>query len=767
MKIYDTVQAKVSFLSASQEERSYGFWLSVWMGPFFLGAVLAFPTGIAGWFDGLPWAGSVETLVLSVLLPFLAFMGYRFLFLRWSIIFLSALLVLKIIMFVGAPASGWQVKVYPDMTLDEVRQNMWDKEMYETVTSGKWVKTYATRWIGNFSGIFQSPWTQKTQFPIDWFQPSGVAEKNEKEQFDAIHPWINYEGAVILPPGSSLVIVARGVADGALMFLDSTGEKVVVPLAKDYQEARELALHAPTGGSGSVSGKLRFKGKEWSFIPVLVDVNGTVSSSLGRSVLWQYPSALSTSSGKIPFYVFLSWIADIGVSLFFITWGIWATRFLVQEEILSSSLAIFSAVVIILTFVMAPFFTFMIETFYFIDPSKVTNLGFSVVIVSVGFLLWVCWRDDYRSFRSKQIGATVFLLFGPATLIFFSNKWFPQMEQWSLWSQGDDWTSYQNFAYKIVVDGEWLSAGEGVFMMQPLYRYFVGFYHLLFGQSAFVQRMADVWCILGAATLIACLIVRFRLPALIAFLASIAYLMANLIGTFRYRIGEGLVENHAMIFMMLAAWFLYRSCEGAGYYRIILATLFGIIGYWMRQDHLGAIAGLAFLALEPVEGLTGGWQEYWERFKLHWQRIALYWGGGILSVLLICYRNWFLGGPFFPADTRHPSFIGEFERGKFYLILTGDEWPAFPSISGIVVTLGVFVALLALVWRPKFLSNFPLSLGVVFIGLLAPYIFLWTGSYEPRFSIHILPLAILSCAFLLNNIFKNNNLLQRSGWRGN
>jgi hypothetical protein len=91
------------------------------MGPFFLGAVLAFPTGISGWFDGLPWAGSVETLALSVLLPFLAFMGYRFLFLRWSIIFLFALLVLKTIMFVGAPASGWQVKVYPDMTLNEVK----------------------------------------------------------------------------------------------------------------------------------------------------------------------------------------------------------------------------------------------------------------------------------------------------------------------------------------------------------------------------------------------------------------------------------------------------------------------------------------------------------------------------------------------------------------------------------------------------------------------------------------------------------------------
>jgi hypothetical protein len=757
---------KIHFLSACGKPRSNGSWLSLCLGPIFLVAVIALPTGITAWFDGLPWSSSVETLVISVLLPFLVIVGYRFLFLRWSIVFLSVLLILKIAMFIGAPASGWQVKVYPDMTLDEVKQNKWNKEIYETVTSRQWVKTYVTRWIGNFSGILQSPWTQKTQFPMDWFLPEGVAAKNEKEQFEAIHPWINYEGAVFLPPGSSLVIVARGVVDGTLMFHDLTGEKVVVPLAKDYQEARELALHAPTGGRGSVSGKLQFKGKEWSFIPVLVDLNGTVSSRLGRSVLWQNPSELSMSSSTRQLYGLVSWIIDIGVSLFFIAWGVLSFLFLTQEKTLSLPLAIFSVVVIILTFLLEPLYTFVIETFHFIDPSKVTNLGFSVVITGIGFLLWVSWRDDYQSFRPKQIGTTVFLLFGPAMLIFFSNKWLPQIGHWSLWSQGDDWTSYQNFAYKIVVDGQWLNAGEGVFTMQPLYRYFVGFYHFLFGQSAFVQRMADVWCILGAATLIACLIVRFRLPALIAFFSSIAYLMANLIGTFRYRIGEGLVENHAMIFMMLAAWLLYRSREEARYYQIILATLFGIIGYWMRQDHLGAIAGLAFLALEPVEGLTGGWQGYWERFKLHWRQIALYWGGGILSVLLICYRNWFLGGAFFPTDTQHPNFFEVYEKAKFYLILTGDEWPVFPSISGIVVTLGVFMALLALVWRPKTLSNFPLSLGIIFIGLLAPYAFLGTGVYQPRFSIHILPLAILSWAFLLNNIF-NNNLLQRLGWRGN
>ena len=86
--------------------------------------------------------------------------------------------------------------------------------------------------------------------------------------------------------------------------------------------------------------------------------------------------------------------------------------------------------------------------------------------------------------------------------------------------------------------------------------------------------------------------------------------------------------------MMLSAWFLYGMRERGGN-RIILATLFGIFGYWTRQDHLGAIAGLAFLALEPIDGPTGDWKGYWDRFKLQSKVFACYWGGGILSVILI------------------------------------------------------------------------------------------------------------------------------------
>ena len=168
------------------------------------------------------------------------------------------------------------------------------------------------------------------------------------------------------------------------------------------------------------------------------------------------------------------------------------------------------------------------------------------------------------------------------------------------------------------------------------------------------------------------------------------------------------------------------------------------------------IACLGFLIFEPVDGPICNWKGYWERFKLRWKPFLWYWGGGILSVLLICFRNWWLGGWFFPTVKNHPNLRLDLSSPfpeSFYIILTGKEWPAFPGVLGFVVTFGVFVSLLALFWRPKVLANFPLSLSIATMGLFAPYIFADNWGYPPRFTIHLLPLALLSLGIFLNNRF--------------
>lgn len=745
-------------------------------GFFLLLLVMGIPTGFEGLYDGLPWSSHLETLTIFVLLPFLMISGYRFLSLRWSTVYLVVFLLFKLIMYSSAPASGWMVKVYPRLNLTEVKQNSWHPEMYEAVTSGDWVETYATRWNENASGILQNAWNQKSQFPMDWFLPHGVSPKNVTEQFDEVGSWVQFEGVAILPKGTRLIVVAQGVVDGSLEASSSANEKVVVPIAKDFKKAAELANQMPVSGRVSVEGKFRFEGTDWSFILLLIDGNGKAITKMDRMVFFQDRSTLHLTPTSMIGFKILSWLIDIGIGLFFLVWIVWVAWFLLQNQILSLGIVLFSTVTIIFSFAMGSIFNqvaglvnFLRTTlfnFKAVDISAINNvfhLGFSIVLAGVVFFIWASRRNDCWKIHSNRIDLTVFLLYGPAILVFFSYKWIPQIGHWSLWSLGDDWTTYQVFARKIVVDEEWLTAGEGVFIMQPLYRYFVGIYHWLFGQSAFVQRMADVWCILGATVLLANWIVKFRVTPIIAFLISTMYLMINFIGTFRYRIGEGLVENHAMIFMMIAAWFMYSARMG-GKHKIILATLFGILGYWVRQDHLGASAGIALLILEPVGGSVSGLKIYWDQLKLRWKQIAIYWGGGLFSVLLICFRNWWLGGDFYLTKINHPNFDSTVSSpfpGSFYIVLTGNPWPTFPNIAGFVMTIGTLIGLLALVWRPNALQHYPRSLGMIFIGLLLPYVFIWNWVYEPRFSIHLLPLALLSWAILLNFYFKRFKFFER------
>ena len=67
-------------------------------------------------------------------------------------------------------------------------------------------------------------------------------------------------------------------------------------------------------------------------------------------------------------------------------------------------------------------------------------------------------------------------------------KIFSRVEQVSWWDYGDDWTAFQTFARSIVVEQEWLNAGEGVIYFRPGIRYVFAVIHIIFGFSGFAQK---------------------------------------------------------------------------------------------------------------------------------------------------------------------------------------------------------------------------------------------------------------------------------------
>ncbi|MDA8560425.1 hypothetical protein N9L33_01330 [Nitrospinae bacterium] len=714
--------------------------LKLTFGASLLALVLGLPSGITAWFDGLPWTGKTETLVLSVIIPFFLILGWRFLSLRKPVALLSLLLVLKLILFLASPSGGWLVRVTPGATL-------------QTSEHTNWIKTYASFWSKDASGILQKPWSEKLDFPLDW----ALFNMSCSTCFETLTISVEVDGALLLPAETKFALIANGVEEGTLSAVNENGERFNLLLAKNFEEAGRQTYQLLQGGRWKISGKLRYAGLGWSLIPVLINPDGEINSDLNRGILWQSDEGLKDSRDYIGIIKVFSLFTDCGIILFLLTWAIWTVKILIERKILSWPLAIFSMLAVCVPFATASLLANVFKIVKLSDPTSISYLGVSSFTAAAGFLFWVWWKKDTKSFQKDKIVHFVFTFFGPALLFYFSNKWWHSLGQWKNWGVGDDWNTYQMYARKIIVDGQWLNAGENIFIMQPLYRYFVGVYHLLFGQSTFVQNMADVWCLLGVTTLLASWALKLRQPALIAFSASISYLTITFLGGFRYHIGRGLVEYHAMFFMVLAGWLLYRAREGS-FLKVLLAGFFGVIGYWIRQDHLIVIVALVFFIVEPTHGTTKVvWMSYWEQIQTYWKRGFTYIGIMSLGVFLMCFRNWWVGGVFGPTVPGHPNYTQQ-DLTTFYqrirVIVTAVDH-GNPSFSTIILLTGTLVGLIALIWRPKPLQNYPLAIGIALIGLFLPYWFVANWAYAPRYSIHLLPLAIVSLMIVGSYYLKN------------
>ena len=715
------------------------FFFKLALGVFLFAFVLGLPSGITSWFDGLPWTGEAETVVLSVIIPFLLILGWRFLSLRFPIAVLCALLILKLMLFLASPSGGWLVRVITP----SVNQG-------QASVGANWVKTYATLWNKNASGILQKPWTEKLDFPLDW----ALFDRDCSACFGALALTVEVDGTLLLPEGKRFALIARGIEEGTLSAVNKDGKSFNLLPAKSFEDAGHQKHQLPQGKEWKISGKLKYAGVDWSLVPVMLDPDGKISSDLDRGTLWQNKKDLAGSLDYIGLIKILSLILDAGIILFLLAWATWIARLLVERKILNWPFAICGLMLTCLPIATAALLGESFKILRLSNPGNVNHLGILSVVAGISFLTWAWRKKDFRNFHADRIVQSVFLFFGPSILFFFSKKWWSSLGHWKNWGTGDDWTTYQMFARTIFLEGEWLS--PGVFVMQPLYRYFVGVYHWLFGQSAFVQNMADVWCILGATVLLASLAIKLRLSALIAFAASLIYLMPNFLGGFRYQIGRGLIEHHAMIFMVLAAWLLYGSRDG-NFLRIIGAGICGVIGYWLRQDHLIVITMLVFFIIEPTHGTTKEvWRAYWEQIWNYWKRGFTYVGIVAFGVFLLCLHNWWFGGVFGPTSPNHPNYTGQ-DLIHFYhrikIMVTAVDH-GNPSLATFILLPGTLLGLLALVWRPKFLQNYPIAIGLALFGLFLPYWFVANWAYAPRYSIHLLPLTVISLMIVGDYVFK-------------
>lgn len=251
---------------------------------------------------------------------------------------------------------------------------------------------------------------------------------------------------------------------------------------------------------------------------------------------------------------------------------------------------------------------------------------------------------------------------------------------------------------------------------------------------------------------------------LLSFFAPWLYLTLELGGAFRHHIGRGLQEHVAMVMVMITVWLMVTQRE-LTWKRAALGGLAATFGFYLRMDHLGVLAASAVAGMPQPAGSFGTVWKGW--FKSLWRqkrRVSLF--GLILglAVLSIPLRNKMIGGMWVFT---HPSNLNllwcsswSCTANNFIKLLFAYD-PALPCTSfylsmmtAVILLPGVAIAVVALFFRKGPLVFYPLGLSLILLGLVVPYIWVKVVAYPPRFSIHLLPLAVLSLTITSHRAFE-------------
>lgn len=698
-----------------------------WLGLVAVAALLAWlalPSGVESPLDGLPWSRRVETWLALALLPWLAILGWRALARPWALAGVAALLLIKLCLAAWAPVAGWEVRVYASAQdgADAQAQPTWE-----------------AFWRPGQGAPLDKPWLKGREFPVEWFNGRPFPPDNQ------FRLWLELRGQAILPRGVGLVLLAGGLEQPPRVeTVSREGVRLPLPVVSAPAQAADLDPASIPRGHLKVAGCLAYGPGNWSLVPLLVHHDGRLEPAFGRGVLWRDPGCLDQADCFRWIWRGLARAGELGMLLFLAVWacaGLYAQH---QRGLFDRRLAGVALAAWLIPWLLG-------RLGWGLDPAWRAGAG---VVLGLGLLLLDAGRrpEVWRA-RSDGLGLVVLLALGPGILATFLGAWDVHLGVMRFFHPGDDWTSYQNLAREIFLGGDWLDRARPVWHLQPIYRYLVGALHALGGQATLAQDLLDVWSALGAAALVAALGPRLGLSPAWSLGAVLFFALPEFWGPFRHHLGRGLQEHAAMLALLLAAWAARDLARGWAW--VLAAGLLAALGYWLRQDHLGVLAGLAGLALEPVAGAWGAaWRAWLGRaWQMRW-RLAGYLVILAAAVLAVGGRNWWLGGQFTLTAAGNMSFLSGMgpadvaaNLGRLLLASEGA-----PDWSALVLLPGTLVGLLALVWRPAWLRGYPLALGLSLAGLLAPYFLVRVTAYTPRFSLHLLPLAALSLALGLSGI---------------
>lgn len=658
---------------------------------------LVWPDHMTSWFDGAPLDRPVEVIAVGLALPLLCGLHPAFLKKRFARAVIVALVAWRALSSVALVQEGLCVRLQPARPYvigQRGAPHSWDiRADWRTPDPA-------------CSAIMTRPYAELAEFPVWFFNlpPVGDAPLAPEDR----------------PPDAVTAMTVTGFvhAERAGLLHVENGSRDAVMIRIDGGPESDAPQVPP--GTHALTMTTTLTGDRWKFQP-LWDNQSPWSALV--------PTVRRGGAADIVVRRWFRWLPDALVLLLFASWTfVWLRNSAELPMVAWAACASAALVALLMT-----------------GRRDEARLG--VAALALAALVPVSKRN--------QTARTMTLAIGIPWFAYVAARSVPIIGRFTLYEWGNDFWTFQRYAYRIALQGFWLEGGSATFWFQPLYRWVAALLHLAFGDSSAGEILWDGACLFtGALWTYQAVRTRARWEWSIA--AAALSLAVFILGTPRDLIGRGLGEITSAGFLYLSATFAMRSRVG-GYSALIGAGACAILGFYTRLNNLPMAAAAAAFAVPPDVRTRDilDVRRWFPRVSL--RLIAAITLALAVGTILFAARTWYYTGIFsvfygtqrhyltlWPAGARLWTVATAMADSIFMVLSVNDppRWDpyALPVLCGAAACAG------AMLQVPR-LRDMPLSIVLFACGSVAGSLIARGSAYPGRFSIHVLPL--MSAAFAL------------------
>ncbi len=665
---------------------------------------LAWPARLAGPLDGVPLDRVFNAAVIGLIAPALALARPRFTRSRLARGCILALVAWKLLLAAVVVQDGLCVRFTPASPLvagATGAPHSWD-------IRADWRSADPA-----CSAVMTRGYQQLADFPVWFFNLSPLVG--------------NQPAAADRPPGTTLHMTVSGylrVPASGRLTIDTSDVQAVTVSVDGAEVSRQMLAAAGmplVAGIHHLRADVTFTGNEWRFVPLW---NGGEIFQREMATL-KHPSAVDL--------MIRPWARWITAALALVLTCAWAWSFLARIADAD---------------VMA--WTVGASTVLGLLAATGTGEAANWAVAGLFGALALPVSARLRSTRGA------FCLLGVPWLTMVAVATAGSVGHFTLYTAGDDWWTFQRYAYRIVMQGYWLEGGSPTFWFQPLYRWIAGLLHVVFGDSSVGEAYWDAACVLAMA-LFSYRVTRgfagFRW-GLAAGALTLAVFVESNAGIY---LGKGLSEISSSGLMAMAALLALRS-RGRRWPAALAAGVLAVLAFYTRLNNLPMVAAIVAFAAGVRQPIGSIWQpSSWQR-RVWRPTVGIVLGCLAAAVALLAWRTWHYTGVFSVFYGTQRDHLAIWHQGmslrewigavieSIFMVVTVNDPPRFDARAATVIA-GAAAAVLGAARIPR-LREVPAAPALMVVAALSSAALARGTAYAGRFSIHMIAVTsiLATCA---------------------